>query len=267
MGADVAGPPPDETVAVHLAGGLVTGLGEPEEVEIVEFAAGLAGGEEGVLGDAVAVVGLEDGGSGAEEVLQFFPPPVAGGGVGKVDHADGFAVREAGETAARGAEQVTMIAGVVVDGGAFGDVGIDPETGLEATTSPFFPERGEVRERGFVSLEVAGIDADFEVVVRAHPERVEVDDIGGDAALAQAVHRGFGLGLVLVLAARHPDAERPTGRHRGSAGERGVTGDKVFQVGAGEEKEVESAVFAEQRAGDVGKRADLPERAKRAVEK
>src|SRR5207253_2839280 len=103
------------------------------------------------------------------------------------------------------------------------DVGVDPQTIVE----PFAMELGQealwIGEAGRVPLEVAPH-------VGALPERVQMEDVAGDALGAQAArhleHRGFG---ELDEARRGPQAERPLRRHRRATGQLRVGGHDLLR--------------------------------------
>jgi hypothetical protein len=114
-------------------------------------------------------------------------------------------------------------------------------------------------------LEALGGKAVVAFPVVLEPPGVEVDDVGGEAELAELGGDFAGLGLGLVGDAAHPEPEAPERRHGRAAGEGGVGADDLLWL-AEEEEEIEGVLAGgEDGARGVG-RAEVHRDGRRGVE-
>ncbi len=140
------------------------------------------------------------------------------------------------------------------------DIRVLPQAELESAVVQLGDEALDIRESFAIPAEIA-VRAPF------HPPRIDMDDVRRHVMLGQPVDQTLHRRLIAVgTARRHPQAERPVGRHRRAPGQPGVRLQDVCQRLTGEDVGVEARRIERDGVRLTGRDAQIPGDARAAVE-
>lgn len=194
-----------------------------------------------------AEVGFEGVYSHIEEGVEVGAEQLARGGVGEVYDAHArLPFVNLPDIAVGAGEEVAVCFPFGEEGGALGDVGVDPDAKAEAARFEAGEHPRGVGEGAGVPLEVAPVEF-------AHPKAVEMEDVDGEVAGGHVFEDAGDGGFVVVggEGGGQPQAERPRRGQGGASGEGGVFFEDFFGGGAIDDEVFEGLVGdAELDAGD-----------------
>jgi hypothetical protein len=200
---------------------------------------------------ALAEVGLDGAHAHLEQRQQLLGVPARGVRVREVE--DGGRAEEAVEVprlaVGSGGEPAVLLA-QRVEGAAHADVRDLPQAEPEAVLAQAGDHPGRVGEALRRELEV--VDP-----LGGEPVGVDVDDVAGDALLAQPPGDLLHLALLAVGHPAHPQPEAPRRRDGRDAGQRRVAGQHVAQVRPGDQEGVQEGVLHVHAVVDGGQVADV----------
>ena len=215
----------------------------------------------GVVGQALAEVGLEDGDAVVQEVVMQLLPPRTRVGIGEIDQSTVSSI------GGRRAAQVSDVPGRCLDQiAALLGFGIPRRGGIEVGQLPDRQSNaplGEIVHELFAVAEPVGVPQEISVEpIHDQPVRIEVQHIAGHLMGAHLVGDVNHLGVGVVATPTHPVAERPHRRARPPTGERGVALQPLGNAVPRDQVQVDGGVIVGQRhhaghavtdvAGDAG---------------